>query len=209
MDKNCAENDSQGQCDRGDGAYTAHLLSGSGSLFTDTDLHLPTGAGWEPILDDSNDIKVKLTGVTDWNRDGKKEILTIAMQQAGTDSYGRTYLTFFDTGTGHTNQLRVLTSRTEESQTLIGPDSKDSLLRKWLIERFEEYLKLNADGENCLRKEDGALTCKTMDRDQDDAKTALMWEHLATLKSAGSMRMATILLPEKYPFNTSLGCWRQ
>jgi hypothetical protein len=174
-DKVCDASSPPDWCNYGGGSVYAHLLSGSGERFDDLNLHLPAVAGYMPTSPTDEDQRNLYTAVTDWNNDGKKEILGIADQDAFTSPSHTYFVGFFDTGTRHFDQLKVTASPTENSEEFVGPDKDNQNLRLWLSKRFDEYGKFDGS-TGCSRDEFGTLSCKLSAAAHDSKLTAAQRE---------------------------------
>lgn len=107
-------------------------------------------------------------GVTDWNGDGVKEVLSIAEQEAMTSPRSVTLVSLFDTRSLAVTQLRVDRSNTISSQRYSGATPSPAL-RKWLFGRYNEAWD-NFGNDKCARARDGVLTCPQMPNDPEEEK---------------------------------------
>jgi hypothetical protein len=102
-------------------------------------------------------------GITDWNDDGKKEILSVS-QTTGTQPTHHYVTGVFDVATKKLATLDVAQSETSENLNFSGSASPQ--LKKWLGQRHREFFKalraLNkGTSVDCNRSLKGVLACTT------------------------------------------------
>lgn len=94
--------------------------------------------------------------ITDWNRDGTKEVLSFAEQNSMTAAYTEIFVSLYDTATKQTVQLKAMETATDQSAQIAG--TSDATLIGWLHDRLAEYRDQTFDGD-CTRAIQGKLTC--------------------------------------------------
>ena len=102
----------------------------------------------------------KSFGVTDWNNDGKMEILSIAEDKSPSLSVQTYFINLFDSSFMRTIQLEVRSDRNTIVQKITPPDS-DGNIRPWLYDRWNELIE-NYSSDSCDRSLYGKLTCTTV-----------------------------------------------
>ncbi|MDE4604735.1 hypothetical protein GOD17_29690 [Sinorhizobium medicae] len=107
----------------------------------------------------------KYFGVTDWNGDGKMEMLSIAAEASPSRSIGTYLVTLFDTGSLTSVQLRVTSNRNRTTEELNPPEA-DNEIRPWLNDRWKELME-NYASEACNRNLTGELTCNSFAEETD------------------------------------------
>ncbi|MBO9546665.1 hypothetical protein [Caulobacter sp.] len=93
-------------------------------------------------------------GVTDWDHDGRREVLSIA-NTLGTSATHFVAINLYDVAAGKSALLVVTHSRSTVSRKFDNAD--DPALRSWLNARYEEWL--GPEGRDCVRALDGVLGC--------------------------------------------------
>ena len=142
-------------CPTGSGALSAFLLIGKGGTFSVTDTKVPALPSHMDGIsaEGGSSIFWHHAGLTDWNNDGKFEMLSIADQSAMTAPRHLIFISLYETNSNKLSQLRVTTP--PDSSELVG--EHDAKLRSWLIDRYTEYASQSFEG--CARARTGILTC--------------------------------------------------
>ena len=112
-------------------------------------------------------------GITDWNGDGKKEILSVS-QTTGTQPTHHFVTGLFDVAT---RKLAILdVAQSETSDKFLFSQSAPPELKKWLGQRHREFMValrgLYSDtSTDCKRSPNGALSCTLRAAQAGDAKS--------------------------------------
>lgn len=150
-------------CPFGGGAMYLNLLVGQGDSFENVATKVPAFPGHlnGAIAVDIPDLFIMHSGITDWNGDGYREMLSIADQSAMTAPQKLDHVSLYDTKDRSVTQLKVTTP--PGSSELSG--SSDPKLRAWLLQRHKESQDWMA--RDCSRDIEGTLTCKSRKAEEE------------------------------------------
>lgn len=159
----CSNVEGEFTCPYGGGALYLNLLIGEAESFENVATKVPAFPGHvngETALN-LPDLFIMNSGITDWNGDGYREILSIADQSAMTAPQRLEFVSLFDTKDRSVVQLKVTTP--PGSSELSG--SSDPKLRAWLLQRHNETQDWTM--RECSRELGGTLSCKSREVDAE------------------------------------------